>query len=71
MGYCPVAKRKPAEAGVVDNGRMDAWLIALFLKPFIALVVFGLICLPARLLIRDKMRDGKLKRFLLRPISRN
>ena len=47
------------------------WLLALLLKPFVALVVLGLICLPARLLIRDKMRDGKLKRFLLRPISRN
>jgi hypothetical protein len=47
------------------------WALALLLKPFIALVVLGLICLPIRIAIRNKMRDGKLKRFLLRPISRN
>jgi hypothetical protein len=46
------------------------WLYALILKPFIALVVFGLICLPCRLLVQRKLPDGKLKRFLLRPISR-
>jgi hypothetical protein len=45
------------------------WLLALVLKPFIALIVFGLICLPARLALM-KMRDSKLKRFLLTPISR-
>jgi hypothetical protein len=45
------------------------WLLALVLKPFIALIVFGLICLPARLAVL-KMRDSKLKRFLLTPISR-
>ena len=48
---------------------MEPWLLALLIKPFVALVVFGLICLPARLLVRSKMRDGKLKRFLLRPIG--
>jgi hypothetical protein len=47
------------------------WLLALLLKPFIALVVFGLICLPARLAVRAWMPDGKIKRLLLTPISRN
>lgn len=50
---------------------MENWLVALLIKPFVALVVFGLICLPIRLLVKAKMKDGPLKRFLLRPISGN
>jgi hypothetical protein len=46
------------------------WLLALLIKPFVALVVFGLICLPARFALQRHMPDSKLKRFLLRPISR-
>jgi hypothetical protein len=50
---------------------MDNWLLALILKPFIALVVLGLICLPARLAVQRYMPEGKLKRFLLfRPNAR-
>jgi hypothetical protein len=37
------------------------WLV----KPFVALVVFGLILLPARLAVRRLFPDGKLKRLLL------
>lgn len=44
---------------------MDNWLIALFLKPFVLLVLFGFICLPARLLVQSRMKDSKLKRLLL------
>jgi hypothetical protein len=33
------------------------------------LIVLGLICLPARLAVQKFMKDGKLKRLLLRPIS--
>jgi hypothetical protein len=51
------------------SGGME-WLLALLIKPFVALVVFGLICLPARFALQRHMPDGKLKRFLLRPISR-
>lgn len=44
---------------------MDNWLLALFLKPFFALVLFGLICLPVRLLVQNRMKDSKLKRLLM------
>lgn len=46
-------------------GRMDAWAWALLLKPFAFLVLAGLVLIPARLLLQRKMKDGKLKRFLL------
>lgn len=46
------------------------WLLALIIKPFVALVVFGLICLPARLAVQRWMPEGRVKRLLLRPISR-
>lgn len=35
------------------------------LKPLMALVLFGLILLPARLAVRKLFPDGKLKRLLL------
>jgi hypothetical protein len=41
------------------------WLLAVVLKPFAALVLFGLICLPARLAVQRWMPDGRLKRLLL------
>jgi hypothetical protein len=40
--------------------------LATALKPLALLVLFGLIALPARLAVQRFMRDGKLKRFLLR-----
>lgn len=46
-----------------------SWAIALFLKPFAALVLFGLICLPVRLLAQ-KLPDGRLKRLLLVDLKR-
>lgn len=49
---------------------MEPWLLSLVLKPFIALLVFGLICLPARLILLRYMKDGKLKRLLLRPLGK-
>lgn len=49
---------------------MDYWLIALFLKPFIALVVFALILYPIRVLVQRRMRDSPLKRFLLTDLSK-
>ena len=48
----------------------DYWLLALVLKPFAALVMFGLICLPARLAVQRWMPDGWVKRLLLREIVR-
>jgi hypothetical protein len=48
---------------------VEPWLWSLLLKPFVALIVFGLICLPVRLLVHRWMKDGKLKRLLLGPIT--
>lgn len=41
------------------------WAIAIVLRPFAALVLFGLICLPARLWVQRRMKDGAFKRLLL------
>ena len=49
---------------------MEPWVLAVVLKPFAALVLFGLIALPCRLLVQRYMRDGKLKRLLLTPLDR-
>lgn len=47
------------------------WQLSLLLKPFILLVLFGLICLPARMAVRKWMKEGKLKRILLFTISKH
>ena len=49
---------------------------ALLLKPFAALLFVALITYPIRRLIERRMKDGRLKRFLLirlseKPGSRN
>ncbi len=49
---------------------MEPWVLAIILKPFAALVLFGLIALPCRLLVQRHMKEGKLKRFLLTPLDR-
>jgi len=41
-----------------------SWILALILRPFAALILFGLVCLPARLAVQ-KMPDTKVKRVLL------
>lgn len=41
------------------------WAIAVVLRPFTALILFGLICLPARLAVQKRMKEGRLKRLLL------
>ena len=46
-----------------------SFFFAMILRPFVALIVLGLICLPIRLLIQ-KFPDGKVKRFLLLPIGK-
>ncbi len=45
-------------------------MIANLLKPFGALILFGLIALPVRLLVQKHMKEGKFKRFLLTPLKR-
>lgn len=44
------------------------WL-ALILKPLGALILFGLICLPARLAVQRWLPPGRLKRLLLRDLQ--
>ena len=46
------------------------WVIAVVLRPFAALVLFGLICLPARLAVQKWMPDGRTKRLLLLRVGR-
>lgn len=47
-----------------------SFALALIFKPIAALILFGLICLPARLAVQKWMPDGKVKRFLLLPLKR-
>lgn len=47
---------------------MERWMLALILKPFVALLVFGGIVLPIKLLFQRHMKDGPVKRFLFRRI---
>jgi hypothetical protein len=72
LGRTPCAGREslPIWAFRRYSWRMEPWLIALILKPFAALVLFGLICLPIRIAVRRWLPEGRLKRILLRPISR-
>jgi hypothetical protein len=46
------------------------WLLAVVLRPFAALVLFGLICLPARIAVQRWMPPGRLKRLLLTELKR-
>ena len=45
-------------------------MIAMFLKPFVALVVFGCICLPARMAVQ-RLPDSRFKRLLLTPVRKS
>lgn len=48
---------------------MEPWTISVILRPFGALILFGLIALPLRLLFQKYAPEGKLKRLLLRRIG--
>jgi hypothetical protein len=48
---------------------MEPWLWALLIKPFALLLLFGFVCLPIKILVQSRMKDGKLKRLLLKRIS--
>lgn len=43
--------------------------LAAFLRPFVTLLLLALILYPVRVLLTKKLKDGKLKRFLLFRIS--
>lgn len=47
---------------------MDNWLVGLAIKPFVALVLFLVAAVLARA-ITSRMKDGKLKRLLLRRVG--
>lgn len=49
---------------------METWVIAVLLKPFAALVVFGLLAVLRIYLLR-RMKPGWLKSVLLKPIGRS
>lgn len=48
---------------------MEPWVWAILLKPFGAMILFGCIALPLRLLFKKYAPEGKWKKFLLRRIS--
>ena len=52
-----------------NSAHMEPWMLALILKPFALLLLFGVICLPGRLFVQRFMKDGRLKRLLLKRIS--
>ncbi len=47
---------------------MEGWELGILLKPFLALVVFGLVALPIRLAVQRWMPESKTKRALLRHV---
>lgn len=48
---------------------MNSTFWAFALKPLFLLAVFGLVLIPARLAVQRFMKDGKLKRLLLKRID--
>jgi hypothetical protein len=48
-----------------------SWLLAVILRPIAALVLFGLILLPARIAVQKWMPPGKFKRWLLTDLKRS
>ena len=48
-----------------------SFALALIVKPIASLILFGLICLPARLAVQKWVPEGRVKRLLLKRISGN
>lgn len=48
---------------------MPAFVWALILKPFALLLLSVTVLTPARLLVQRRMKDGRLKRILLKPLN--
>jgi hypothetical protein len=46
------------------------WLLTIVLKPLVALVMFGLIALPLMLAFRRWFPECRLKKVLLRPLTK-
>lgn len=49
---------------------LPPWAIAAFLQPFVLLVLSVCVFWPIKVMIRRYMKDGRLKRLLLRPIGK-
>lgn len=45
--------------------------IALFLRPIAAIILAYILLVPIRKLVERKMKDGKLKRLLLKRVGRS
>jgi signal transduction histidine kinase len=43
--------------------------IAILIKPFVLLILSVCVLIPARMAVERRMKDGKLKRLLLRRIG--
>jgi hypothetical protein len=50
---------------------MSATLLAIIFKPLVALVLFGLICLPVRLAVICWFPEGRIKNLLLLRIRKD
>lgn len=48
---------------------MADFVLALLLKPFVLLIISVLFLIPGRLAVQHWMKDGRLKRLLLRRIG--
>ena len=48
---------------------MPDFAIAILIKPFVLLIISALFLIPGRLAVERWMKDGKLKRLLLRRIG--
>ena len=46
------------------------WMLAVIFRPIAALILFGLICLPFRIVVQKWMPNNGLKKLLLTPIGR-
>jgi hypothetical protein len=62
-------RKNPRSAGREYNGLMNTWLLGLFLKPFVAVLLFGVTMVIARLLF-PYIPAGPLKRLLYDPTLR-
>jgi len=49
---------------------MGTTYIAIVLRPFVALIVFGLILLPIRLAVQRWFPEGRVKKLLLYPVKK-
>lgn len=72
LGYAGVVASAVVHLLFTEKGYdlwMESYQLALVLRPFAALVLLGLICLPVRIAAQRWLPEGRLKRLLLLRIS--